>query len=134
MPETLELFQEKKYNGSEDHKALERSYRTIGEIEGKSQWSDTFRQKAINAYWEFKQNGVEMSAHAIGRFLQRSKGAFTLNDIVIQAKKRFNYIQPDGRYIKFYNGIAIIYNSSGTEVVSLVKRGTIKEDWSELHD
>lgn len=134
VPETLELFQEKKYNGSGDHKALERSYRTIGEIEGKSQWSDTFRQKAIDAYWEFKQNGIEMSAHAVGRFLDRCEGMFTLNDIVMQAKRRFNYIQPDGRYVKFYNGIAIIYNSSGTEVVSLVMRNTIKKDWSELHD
>ena len=134
VPETLDMWQEKKYNGSGDHKALERSYRTIGEIEGKSQWSDTFRQKAIDAYWEFKQNGIEMSAHAVGRFLDRCEGMFTLNDIVMQAKRRFNYIQPDGRYVKFYNGIAIIYNSSGTEVVSLVMRNTIKKDWSELHD
>lgn len=75
-----------------------------------------------------------MSAHAVGRFLDRCEGMFTLNDIVMQAKRRFNYIQPDGRYVKFYNGIAIIYNSSGTEVVSLVMRNTIKKDWSELHD
>ena len=132
VPETLELFQEKKYNGSGDHKALERSYRTIGEIEGKSQWSDTFRQKAIDAYWEFKQNGIEMSAHAISRFLHRCKGTHTLNDVVEIARKPANYIQSDGREVMFYDGLAVIYNKEKTEVVSVVERRTVAKGWIKL--
>lgn len=49
-------------------------------------------------------------------------------------KNSFNYKQEDGKRIKFYNSLAIIYNKNETEVVSIVNRKTPKEEWNEIHD
>ena len=58
---------------------------------------------------------------------------FSLNEICDIDKKSFNYTQKeDGKYIKYYNGIAIIYTSNQQEIVSVVSRPEASENWNEI--
>ena len=48
-------------------------------------------------------------------------------------KKTFNYVQTDGRLVKYYDNKAIIYNAETKEIVSCyVDQKRIKGDWNEI--
>lgn len=127
-------FQDLKYNNTEEFKRLQRNYRTFKSIKAKT-WSDEFKEKAQTTYKKFRKKEIEMSDHALARFLSRQeqKGfqPFTLEDIVEQHKKPINYVQKDGRLIRFYNERALIYSEDTGELVSIVNRKNPKADWSE---
>lgn len=137
MPKTLDEFQNVMYNGGEEAERLKLSYKTVGEINSKD-WTDSFKDKARQAYFNFRSENIEMSSHAIARFLSRKDGAkgitYTFDDIVRQCRMPVNYVQPDGRRVKFYNSTAIIYNSDNDTVVSIVNRKKPKKDWSGVDD
>ena len=77
-----------------------------------------------------------MSSHAISRFLSRKDGAngisYTFEDMVEQCHKSANYIQSNGRKVKFYNNVAVVYNKNYDTVVSIVNRKHPKKDWSDI--
>ena len=136
MPKTFDKFVGMKYNDDRaEYEKIKKSYKTIGEINRKS-WNDSFKEKARKSYFDFKNRDIEMSSHAISRFLSRQNGtngiSFTFDDIVNRCNLRANYVQTDGRKVKFYNNIAIIYNSADDTVVSIVKRKNPKKDWREI--
>ena len=135
MPKTFDLFQKMKYNETEKWDALKQSYMTIGEI-NKKQWTDSFKESARKAYFDFKNENIEMSSHAISRYLSRKNGAsgisYTFSDIVKQCKMTANYIQADGRSVKYCNQTAVIYNYNNDTVVSIVNRKNPKADWRKV--
>ena len=136
MPKTFDKFVGMKYNDDRaEYEKIKKSYKTIGEINRKS-WNDSFKEKARKSYFDFKNRDIEMSSHAISRLLSRQNGtngiSFTFDDIVNRCNLRANYVQTDGRKVKFYNNIAIIYNSADDTVVSIVKRKNPKKDWREI--
>lgn len=132
VPKTLEEFQEIKYNDGDEWKQLKLSYGTIREIDQKD-WDYSFVTKAKSTYFQFKNEGIEMSAHAISRYLPRKEGkqgvTYTFEDIVKQSKMPVNYVQSDGRNVKYYNQVALVYNSEGNVIVSVVNRKYAKKDW-----
>ena len=132
VPKTLEEFQEIKYNDSDEWKQLKLRYGTIREIDQKD-WDYSFVTKAKSTYFQFKNEGIEMSAHAISRYLPRKEGkqgvTYTFEDIVKQSKMPVNYVQSDGRNVKYYNQVALVYNSAGNVIVSVVNRKYAKKDW-----
>ena len=130
LPKDLSKFRDLKYNKSEKFAPLKREYTTVKSLRNKSSWSDAFRQSAIDTYYKFRGEGIEFSSHAIARFLDRSRGNYTFNDIVKQWRMKPNYVQPDGRHIKFYNGVAIAYNPDTKEVLSIVNRARPRKDWT----
>lgn len=130
-PKTLDDLQKIKYNKNvADWDLIKRERKTISDINGKG-WSDSFRSKAINTYYEFREQGIEFTDHGIARFLQRG---MSFEKIVELDGKPFNYKQQDQKYVKFYDKLAIIYTKDKKQIVSVVERKTIKEGWDENKD
>lgn len=133
IPESLVKFQELKYNkDSIEYELLKREKKTISDIKGKK-WNPTFEQKAIETFYEFREEGIELADHGVARLLSRFADKKTeLKEIC--KDKPFNYLQDDGRRIKFYDKIAVVYLKDTDEVVSVVGRPAAKEEWSEIGD
>ena len=130
FPKTLAKFQEIKYNEDKTlYQKLKREKHTVSEIKGKG-WSESFTQKAVTAYYEFKGKGIEFTDHGIARFLQRG---FDKEEIAnICENYPFNFIQEDGKKIKFYKGTAIIYSSQDEEIVSILHRQKPNKEWKNV--
>ena len=133
-PESLAEYYDIKYNKKEQWPVLHRDIDTLTDISQKG-WTDEFKAKAIDTFYSFKSAGVEISDHGVARFLSRHSGGkgfepFTVDDIVQQLKNPPNYLQEDGREIRFYDGRAIICNENGV-IISIVPRKNAKADWSE---
>lgn len=129
FPKTLAKFQEIKYNEDKTlYQKLKREKHTVSEIKGKG-WSDSFTQKAVKYYYTLRNSGIEISVHGIARGIDRK---IQIEDILQNDRKEVNYIQLDGRKIKFYNNIAIIYSAQSGEIVSLVRRDKPNKEWKNV--
>lgn len=132
LPKDLASFQLMKYTEPEEWPKTKRAYATISEINGKENWSEAFKNKAKGTYWTMRGHDVEMSAHAIGRYLNRRDdiaGGCTTDQLALICKKPINYVQEDGREVRFYDGAAVVFNPETSEMVSFIKRNHPKNDW-----
>ena len=127
-PKTLEDLQKIKYNKPNEWEVLKRERTTIEKINEKK-WTDSFREKAINTYYLFRKKGIEFTDHGVAKYLQRN---ISFDKVLEIDKKPFNYVQKDKKYIKFYDGLAIIYTETKKEIVSVVPRNNIKGEWDEI--
>lgn len=132
-PKSFDKFQELKYNNSEEWNIKQREYSTIKTIKNKD-WSDSYKEKIKNTYYDFREDGIELSWHGTQRFVDRrvdKKGntVFTKSDITDMFNGTPNYIQEDGRLVNFQNGTAIIRNSETNEIISIVIRKNPKKEW-----
>lgn len=127
-PKILEELQEIKYNKPDEWEVLKRERATIEKINGKN-WTDSFHEKAIDTYYHFREKGVEFTDHGVAKYLQRKVDETEALSI---ANKKFNYVQPDGKFIKFYNGLCVVYSSNQIEIVSFVYRENPRGDWNEI--
>ena len=131
FPKTLAKFLEIKYNNNEvPYQILKREKNTISSIKRKG-WSESFTEKSVNTYYEFKAKNIEFTDHGVARFLSRD---FSIETIEKINSKPFNYYQADGKKIKFYDGIAVIYTAENDMIVSVIERKNIKEDWHEINN
>ncbi len=130
FPKTLEKLQEIKYNDVEAWNVLKRERKTIEEINGK-QWTETFYKKAIDTYYHFREKGIELTDHGVAKYLQR---CVSEDHAIRNITNSFNYIQEDGKAIKYYEGLAVVYNYKKTEIVSFVFRKKPRSDWNEIKD
>ena len=132
---SLDAFKKIKYNKPEEFNVLSRQYETFKKIKAKN-WSDDFKEKARETYKQFREHGIEMSDHALARFLsrQQQKGfaPYTLEDIAKQHKMPVNYVHED-RIIRYYDKRALIYSSETNEMVSIVQRNTPKGEWRKTN-
>lgn len=134
-PSSIDEFQNLKYNDDE-WKKLEREYDTILKIKNKESYSDEYRQKLIDTYYEFRKEGYEFTDHSLNRFLGQKSGKakknFTKDELLTVLGKEANYYEAETeRTVKFYEGISIIQNKGTKEVVSIVTRNKKKEGWYE---
>ncbi len=128
-PQTLAKLQSLKYNkDSSEYKLLQREKATISKIKGKK-WTPQFKQKAIDNYYEFREDGIELTDHGVARLLDRFEDRKEIIKVICN-NKSFNYLQEDGKRIKHYGGIAVVYAKETDEVVSFVDRTKPKEEWS----
>lgn len=130
FPKTLAKFQEIKYNKDVVlYQKLKREKSTVSSINQKG-WSESFTRKAVSTYYEFKAKNIEFTDHGVARFLQRGFD----KEMIIEICKNypFNYIQNDGKKIKFYKGTAIVYSTQNDEVVSIVRRDKPKKEWENV--
>lgn len=135
-PKTLAEYYQIKYNDPERWARLRRDHDTLLKIDQKS-WTPEFKQKAVETFLAFQAEGIEITDHGIARFLDRSRGKkskkpYTFDDIVAQMKLPFNYQQRDGKLVRYYSGRAIILTPDN-QIISIVTRDTLKEDWREYH-
>ena len=128
-PQTVEDLQKIKYNkDAEEWVLLKRERKTISEINAKN-WTESFYNKAIDTYYKFREKGIEFTDHGVARYLSR----MTESEFLSIHKKPFNYIQSDGRLVKYYDNTAIIYDAQTKEVVSIVNdRKKARSDWDEI--
>ena len=130
FPKTLAKFQKIKYNKDVVlYQKLKREKSTVSSINQKG-WSESFTRKAVSTYYEFKAKNIEFTDHGVARFLQRGFD----KEMIIEICKNypFNYIQNDGKKIKFYKGTAIVYSTQNDEVVSIVRRDKPKKEWENV--
>lgn len=131
LPDTLEKFQIMKYTEPDEWKKTKRAASTIREVDGKT-WSDSFKKKAKDAFWEMRSREIEMSVHALGRYVDRRDKApdgCDYDKLEEICKKPANYEQDDGKQIHFYSGVALVMNENGL-VVSFVVRKNESKGWS----
>lgn len=131
-PQSLAKLQSLKYNkNSAEYALLRREKATISDIKSKG-WTSSFKQKAIDTYYEFREDGIELTDHGIARLLQRFENEKELIKIV--CNEPFNYYQDDGKRIKHYKSIAVIYAKDTEEVVSFIDRTNPKEGWHAINN
>lgn len=130
MPKSLADFQDLKYNKIDKFEVLKRENRTISKIEHKDKWTPKFKEKTIEEYYFFRQNGIEFSEHGIARCVQRQQTHGIKKDDIIELSKRgFDYYEEDNKLIKQWNGLVLVYSSETNEIVTVEKRKTVKSTW-----
>lgn len=130
-PQSLAKLQSLKYNkNSTEYALLKREKKTISDINGK-EWTPAFKQKAIKTYYEFRKDGIELTDHGAARLLDRFRDK---KDVIknICKNKPFNYIQDDGRRIKYYDKMAIVYLKDTDEINTFMRQNNVKEKWHEI--
>ena len=120
-------WQKIKYNDPEQYAALQRSYRTVGELDRK-EWNDPFKERAKKAYWSLHDDGIEAGSHAISRILTNKRDV-TVQDVKELFQKPANYMQEDGRNVRYYDGKAVVTDEQDTIVTVLFRKKGDKEDW-----
>lgn len=120
IPETFEKFEHMKYNNKKGYDQLLREYNTICKVKNK-EWSDSFKQKAIDTYYEFRDYGYEPTDHFLGRFLNRKNTNLTFEKIIEILKKPVNFIVNENEHnVRYYNLIRVITNKKDIELISVV--------------
>lgn len=136
MPKSFDLFQDLKYNDMEGWNKLMRNHKLFNKIDNTDSYSAEYKAKLKETYQFFKDNGYEFTEHGLGRMVGqrvgKSKRAFTKEDILSILKKPVNYIQEDGRVVKYYEQIAVIQATDTEEVISIVTMKEAKTTWREV--
>lgn len=94
--------------------------------------SDKQKQQAVEAYFNFKNDGVVFGDHAIARYIERMRrndGTFTYNYDTVKTAFSLppNYVsEQNGRLARYYNGILYITESDADIVVTMMKRKKLK--------
>lgn len=137
VPESLAKFQELKYNNIDVWKSKKREYSTISKITQKDSYSDEYRNKLIDGYYDFKKEGFEFTDHALNRFFGQKNGKgkkqFSKEELLEVLHMEANYIDEEqNRWVKYYNGISVLQNPYTKEIVTIITRGTEKKGWKKL--
>lgn len=103
----VEKYRDIKYNDSERYDQINREVNTIQMIYNHNSFSDKFKERVRDIYYEFRSYGYELNMHGAERFIKRlNKNEFTKDEILDVLNKDFNMRQiSDERPVKFYNNI-----------------------------
>lgn len=94
--------------------------------------SDKQRQQAVEAYFNFKNDGIVFGDHAIVRYIERMRrndGTFTYNYDTVKTAFSLppNYVsEQNGRLARYYNDILYITEPDTDIVVTMMKRKKLK--------
>ena len=94
--------------------------------------SDKQKQQAVEAYFNFKSDGIVFGDHAIARYIERMRrndGTFTYNYETVKTAFSLppNYVsEKNGRLARYYNGILYITEPDADVVVTMMKRKKLK--------
>ena len=126
--ENVEKYKDIKYNNSKRYEQINREVNTIQMIYNHNSFSDKFKERVKEIYYEFRSYGYELNMHGAERFIKRlNKNEFTKDEILDVLNKDFNMRQiSDERPIKFYNNIQAIYSNNGIEIHNAIRR---KKSW-----
>lgn len=132
---SLAKFGQIKYNDSEKWEKLQNRFSTYLEI-NKKDWSEEFKSKSKQAYDRFKEQGEELSVHALSRLPRLNKPGYEViheEDVLGLIKTMPNYSEGEERMIWFSPSkqLAVIKNKSSGDIVSIVRRKNKKEEWTD---
>jgi hypothetical protein len=94
--------------------------------------SDKQKQQAVEAYFNFKNDGIVFGDHAIARYIERMRrndGTFTYNYDTVKTAFSLppNYVsEKNGRLARYYNDILYITEPDTDIVVTMMKRKKLK--------
>lgn len=94
--------------------------------------SEKQKQQAVEAYFNFKNDGIVFGDHAIARYIERMRrndGTFTYNYETVKTAFSLppNYVsEKNGRLARYYNGILYITEPDTDVVVTMMKRKKLK--------
>ena len=94
--------------------------------------SDKQKQQAVEAYFNFKNDGIVFGDHAIARYIERMRrndGTFTYNYDTVKTAFSLppNYVsEQNNRLARYYNGILYITEPDTDIVVTMMKRKKLK--------
>lgn len=93
VPDSLDKFQESRYNDIVEWERLKRERTSITEINGKT-WTPTFKEKAVNNYYELRDGGVDIFSHGVARMIDRG---VSVDSVIEQSHRPFNYTESNGK-------------------------------------
>lgn len=94
--------------------------------------SDKQKQQAVEAYFNFKNDGIVFGDHAIARYIERMRrndGSFTYNYDTVKTAFSLppSYVsEQNNRLTRYYNGILYITEPDTDVVVTMMKRKKLK--------
>lgn len=132
---TLAKFGQVKYNDTDKWERLQRRVSVYREINSKT-WSEEFKSKSKQAYDRFKEQGEELSVHALSRLPRLNKPGYKViheEDVLDLIKTKPNYSEGEEKMIWFSssNQLVVIKNKRTGDVVSIVRRKNKKETWGD---
>ena len=135
-PNTLEEFRNIKYTESKKWGMMMENKRLFEKIDSTETYSPEYRAKLKETYQYFSDAGFAFREHALNRVLGQKTGkdkfTFTKEELLRILNKPANYQQPDGKYVRFYDGISVISADDTGEIVSVVVKRTPRKDWTAL--
>ena len=117
-----------------EKESLRYDNRIVNYFKGDTQEKLSYKQKqqAVEAYFNFKNDGVVFGDHAIARYIERMRrndGTFTYNYDTVKTAFSLppNYVsEQNGRLARYYNGILYITEPDTDVVVTMMKRKKLK--------
>lgn len=136
VPKDFAKFRELKYNNAEKWNVLQKVKRTYTEL-NKKDWSNEFKEQSRRTYDYFREKGVLLSTHALSRMPRLNKSGYPkiqYADVeeLLTSKAGFREDNVKEIYFSEEKQLAIIKNLETQEVVSIVRRKKLKEDWKRV--
>jgi hypothetical protein len=105
-----------------------------GKIDLKGNYNPKYAQKLIDMYIFFIDNGFDVSEHALNKIMGRIRqGRIENKEQILDTLNRdFNYIEPNGTYVKVYNGISAHFDKDTGKIITITPRNKIPDDWEEI--
>ena len=114
---------------------MEKQY-LFEKIDLTASYSDAYKAKMKQTYQYFEDAGFVFREHALNRVLGQKSGKdkffFTKEGLLAVLRSPVNFLQADGKQVRFYHGIAVVTAPDTGEVVSIVIRSRAKGDWKAL--
>ena len=132
---SLVNFGQMKYNDSEQWEKLQSKFFAYLEI-NKKDWSEEFKSKSKQAYDRFREQGEELSVHALSRLPRLNKPGYEViheKDVLELVKTKSNYSEGEEKIIWFSPSkqLVVIKNKNSGDIVSIVRRKNKKEGWTD---
>lgn len=132
---SLAKFGQVKYNDSEQWGKLQNRFFTHLEI-NKKDWSEEFKNTSKQAYDRFREQGEELSVHALSRLPRLNKPRYEViheEDVLNLIKTMPNYSEGEEKMIWFSPSkqLVVIKNKNSGDIVSIVRRKNKKEEWTD---
>ena len=132
---SLVNFGQMKYNDSEQWEKLQSKFFAYLEI-NKKDWSEECKSKSKQAYDRFREQGEELSVHALSRLPRLNKPGYEViheEDVLDLIKTMPNYSEGEEKMIWFSPSkqLVVIKNKNSGDIVSIVRRKNKKEEWTD---
>ena len=132
---SLVKFGQVKYNDSEEWEKVQNKFFTYLEID-KKDWSEEFKNTSKQAYDRFREQGEELSVHALSRLPRLNKPGYEViheEDVLDLIKTMPNYSEGEEKMIWFSPSkqLVVIKNKNSGDIVSIVRRKNKKEEWTD---
>lgn len=132
---SLAKFGRVKYNDSEQWEKLQNRFSTYLEID-KKDWTEEFKNASKQAYDRFREQGEELSVHALSRLPRLNKPGYEViheEDVLDLIKTMPNYSEGEEKMIWFSPSkqLVVIKNKNSGDIVSIVRRKNKKEEWTD---